>query len=525
MLSKLKRTGHLDIATGIYPVKKFKNAFYAVLNFILAIPNAVLYCLLFLSLLVLEYCNFHLNTDSAIQLHTLTNFVSGHGITTTTLNAGNLVVYQPCSLWPAGLVVLLTPIYLLSHNTVASFIILKAIGFAFFILFLSRYLNYLQVKDNQKKFIIFFFSLSALPVVEFYASDMIATTICLWSFYFYMQYLDSEKKRYLLLSIFLVALCYFIRYSFLPFLLYPAFAFVLKEKQEVFRKMRKLLFIIFFSALFGAFFYTVNRWLVGPAQMVTRWDAFTGHAHWNQLGHFSGFLFTFGIYEWFFENMIRRIFDISITFNWISLLITAYFFWMLLKDFFSKKEEKENSRLYNSIVISLSAAALIIAFLSFLTINNPGQVWLKPYWTFVQDSRYYGPVIFIVLINILILFFNKKKAALLHIIVPLMIILNLYAYRTIVQSGFWGKNYKDYADMKSELDQQLDKKNNLNQPVVFFQKDTKNTDPYYYLQSQGVILLDKSNKPTANLRSGNFEYYELKKDSTEHTPRLVRIQN
>ena len=498
------------VAKGIFPVKMFKNAFYSVLNFILVIPDSILYCLLFVSLLVLEYFNFHLNTDAAIQLQTLTNFVSGHGITTTTLNENNLMVYQACSLWPAGLVVLLTPIYLLTHNPVASFIILKAIGFIFFILFLWRYLIYLQLKDHQRKFIIFFFFLWAVPVVEFYASDMIATSICLWSFYYFVQYLDNKKPGYLLLSIFLVASCYFIRYSFLPFLMYPAVAFILKEKRNVFNKTGQLLAIIVCTLVAGAFFYFLNRLLVGPSQMVTKWDAFTGHAHWRQLSHFVGFLFSFGTYQWFFENTIRRIFDISITFNWVSLLVTFYFLWILVKAFFREKEYKENTHLHTSITISLSAAALIIGFLSFLTINNPGQVWLKPYWTFVQDTRYYGPVIFIVLINVLVLFLVKKKGTFLHIIIPIMILLNLFAYRTIIQSGFWGNNYKSYSLMKNEISQQF-VKDSAKPSVVYFDKETKNSNYYFYLQANGMIMMEKDKMNVNN--SKLFTTYVLEKDS------------
>jgi hypothetical protein len=291
--------------------------------------------------------------------------------------------------------------------------------------------------------------------------------------------------------------------------MYPAVAFILKEKRDVFKKVKQWLGIIVCTLLAGAFFYFLNRLLVGPAQMVTRWDAFSGLAHWRQLSHFVGFLFTFGTYQWFFENMIRRIFDISITFNWVSLLVTFYFLWILIKAFFREKEYK-NTHLHTSITISLSAAALIIGFLSFLTINNPGQVWLKPYWTFVQDTRYYGPVIIIVLINGLILFLVKKKGTFLHIIIPIMILLNLFAYRTIIQSGFWGNNYKSYSLMKRNISGEM-AKDPLKPVVVYFDKETKNSNYYYYLQANGMILMEKDKMILNN--SKLFTHYILEKDS------------
>lgn len=519
MLQSIKNKIYSTI-TIVYPVQMVgKNAFYSVLNFILTIPNSILYCLLFASFLVLEYFNFHLNPDAGIQLQTLTNFVAGHGISTSTLNGHNLIVYQVCSYWPAGLVVFLTPIFLLTHNTVASFIILKAIGFIFLILFLSKYLNYLQLEDHQRKFIIFFFMVWAVPVVQFYASDLIATSICLWSFYYFIHYLDKRKTSYLLLSIFLVSLCYFIRYSFLPFLMYPTVAFILKEKWGVFKRIKPLLLIVIFTAGSGLFFYLLNRWLVGPVQSDSRLDAFKGIAHWMQLSHFVGFLFTFGIYEWFFQNMVRNIFDVSITFNWVSLLVTFYFFRVLLKEFFSKQRNMLDSYFYNSITVSLSAAILIIAFLSFLTINIPGQTWLYPYWTYVQDTRYYGPVIIIVVINILILFLIKKKGSFLHIIIPVMILLNLFTYRTIVQSGFWGNNYKSYSLMKQKISSEMIK--DPSKPaVVYFVKEAKNSNYYYYLMAHGLTLVPKDKMDLNNGRL--FTNYILEKDSA-NTFKVIKV--
>ena len=513
MIDSLKNKIH-TATSDVYQVKIGKTAFYSFLNFILTIPDSLLYGLLFISYVVLEYFNFHLSTDCAMQLQTLINFVSGHGISITTLNENDQVIYQACSLWPAGLVVLLTPVYLLTHNTVASFTILKAIGFILFILFLSRFLVYLRLKDFQRKFIILFFSLWAVPVVEFYASDMIATSICLWSFYYFLQYLENQKTRYLLLSIFLVASGYFIRYSFLPFLMYPAVSFILKEKRNVFNKIKRLLAIIVFTLMAGIFFYFLNRFLVGPAQMATRWDAFTGHAHWNQLSHFVGFLFTFGTYQWFFENMIGRIFGVNLTFNWISLLVTFYFCLILLKGFFSKERDKGDFRFYHSIIISISTGFLIISFLCFLTINNPGQPWLPPYWTFVQDTRYYGPVIFIVLINVLVLFLIKKRGTLLHIIIPVMVLLNLFTYRTIIQSGFWGNNYQSYSRMQKNINQEMALDHSFHPVVVYFDKNTRNSNYYYYLQAKGTIMMEKDK--IGLHKNKLFASYILQKDSASY---------
>lgn len=491
---------------------KLQNLFYILINFFLRIPNYVFYFFFFCSLIILEYFNFHLSPDTSIQLHTLKNFVSGHGITLTTLDNNGAIIYKSCSLWPAGLVLFLSPIYLITKSTVTCFFILKIITFIFFLLFLSKYLNYLKLKDHQKKFIILFFCISISPFVDFFASDMLATTLCMWSFYFYIKYLDDERITHLLLSVFLVALCYFIKYSFLPFLIYPAVAFVFKEKRNIFKKVNRFILIILFSIAAGLLFYYLNKLLVGPAQMSSRFDAFNGNPHWIQLTHMDGFLFSFGIYEWFFQNLIKNHLDINIQFNWLSILVTFYFCWLFLKTFFKRAKFPNENRLVNSINISLSAGAMIIGFLCFLTINNPGQTWTNPYWTFVEETRYYGPVIIIGLINVLILFLIKKKGSLIHIIVPLMIVLNLFAYRTVSQSGFWGNNYKSYLLMKSNISKQIPANETSNIAVVYFDKETKNSSYYYYLQANGIILIEK-NKINLINENKSFNNYILEKDS------------
>lgn len=457
-----------------------------------------------------------------MQFHTLKNFVNGHGISLTSLDANNNVVYLPCSLWPAGLVIFLSPVYFITKSAVLSGLILKLIGNIFFILFLSKYFNYLNLENYIRKFIIIFLIIAVAPFVEFYVSDLIATVFCLWGFYFNLQYQDTGKYRHLLLSVIFIGVSYFIKYSFLPFLLYPAVSFILKERWAIFNKLKELLVIVFFTTIAYFLFYYLNKMLVGDMQMQSAFDAFNGNPHWFQLERFDGFLFTFGIYEWVFENFIRGLTGGSIHFNWISLLATLYFYILFVKTFFTKSNTARAPVFKNSLNISLSAGILIMGFLAFLTLNNPGQTWTKPYWTFVQETRYYGPVIIIGLLNLIILFFYKKEASFLHILVPVMMVLNLYAYRTVIQSGFWGKDYQHYSKVKENISTQLELNNNGNLPVVYYDKNVKSSDEYYYLQSEGTILLDKS-RLAEDSKSSKINYYVLKMDSSNRVALLRKF--
>jgi hypothetical protein len=119
-------------------------------------------------------------------------------------------------------------------------------------------------------------------------------------------------------------------------------------------------------------------------------------------------------------------------------------------------------------------------------------------------------VIIIGLINILILFFVKKRGSFLHAIVLFMIILNLLAYRKTIRSGFYGKNFNSYLEIKKDVKHQMLTLNPLLPSVVYFEEETKNSDPYLYLQSEGIILLDNSQ---LTLKNKDFSNFILKKDS------------
>ena len=433
-------------------VSILKSVFYSTLGLLLSIPSYVLYSLLFCSLIILQYYYFHLAPDISIQLNTLVNFVHGHGIALSTLNQNNQVVFHLTSHWPAGLVVFLSPLFLVTNNTIASAIMLNAICYLFYILFLIRYLKYLQVSPVKKKFIILFIAVSVAPFIHFFPSDTLATVICLWGFYYNLKYQDSKKIKFLIGAVFVLASAYFIKYSFLPFVFYPFASFFVKERSGAFKKIKEGTVIFLWCCIAVLFFYSVNEFLVGhnDIEFATSFDLFTGKAHWNQLSHFNGFLFTFGTYEWVIENLFKNHLNLHIQFNWFSVVITVYFYYLFLELYF-KKPSIYNSLFFNSINISLSAGGLIIAFLTFLTLNNPGQTWTTPYWTYVQEPRYYGPVIIIGLINIVVIFLNEKKGRLIHIIVPVIVLFNLYAYRTIIQGGFWGRNYAKYLVDKNNI--------------------------------------------------------------------------
>lgn len=475
------------------------------------VPIAWIYILLFVSLLILEYFNFHLSPDISQQLASLKNFADGHGISISRLDDNNQVVYQPLSLWPAGLILFLTPFYLITKSTVLSAILLKLTANIFFILFLSKYLEYLQLKEYKNKLIVFFFSFAVAPFIHFYPSDTIATVLCLWGFYFNLQYFDSGKYIELFSGLLFLSLSYFVKYSFLPFLLYPCASFILNEGWRVFKSWKKFLIIFFFSLVAIIIIYRLNDILLGKSNLATGWDAFNGNPHWIQLSKFDGFMFTFGNYEWAFENLFKNHLGIFFEFNWISILVTIYFYIFFLIAFY-RKGSAQNPKFLQSINISLSAGVLISFFLALLTVNNPGQTWVSPYWTFVEESRYFAPIIIVGLINILMISFTKKKLSFLHFVIATMFALNLFAYNFIIKNGSWGRNFMSFTHTEKSIRKLMPTNEDKRVPIFLIEDSSKNSEAYYYLLSQGSLLVDKSKY--MGLKSDNHlvKAYLLKSD-------------
>ncbi len=473
------------------------------------IPIPIFYLLFFISLTILEYFSFHLSPDISTQGATVINFASGNGISLASVDDNYAVSYNTISYWPAGLVLFLTPFYLFTKSTVAAAILLKMAAYLFLLFFLSAYFRHFQLEQINRKLILLFFATAVAPFIHLYPSDSLAMVLCLWGFYFNMKYLNEKKVAYVLAALTLLGLSYFVKYSFIPFLFYPVISFLIMENTQSFRKIGQLLILTGFTLVAAISVYTLNFLLIGKSTVPAAWDALNGNPHWKQLSRFDGFLFTFGNYEWALENFIKNHFGVNFQFNWISVLVTVYFHLLFLIVCY-KWKRFQNKKWLSSINISLTAGSLIILFLAFLSLNNPGQTWSTPYWTFVEETRYFAPVIVIGLLNVLVITLDLRKISLSLLLIVLMVGLNLLAYKFIIQNGSWGQNYQTYVEVKEKMNEVLSSTTSDETSVVFVDNDVKNSASYYYLLSQGLVLLPKSKQEAFIARNTRHTYYLLK---------------
>jgi hypothetical protein len=480
----------------------------SILNFI---SNKIFFLLIFCSLIFLDYHSFRINWDLAIQLNTLVNLSKGHGISLNTISDSGRIMYEKCSLWPAGFSIVTYPIFKLLNNSIWSALAVKAISYLFFIIFIDKYLDLLRVSAINKKIIASYFILGILPLISFYPSDVLATVTCLWGFYYHLRFQETKVFINQFKSLILLSLSYFIKYSFFPFMFYPILSFVVKEWGSIFKKWRIAIQTLGLTFSLFTFIYIFNLILVGKLNSEIQYDAFSGKPHWNQLTHFDGFLMSLGHYKRFFINHLLG-FGFPIQFGKLSAIITLGIYVSFAYVSLKWRNKVQRSIINESIKISLFAGLLISVFLSLLSLNIPGQTWwTTPYWTYVEETRYFGPVIFIGLINIIFLATQKVKIDLFKIIVTIIFITNGFIYYQVYKKGFYGENFKTFNSARMEI----------LSPIVKLEKDKiilvhdDNSNIYnkenFILQSQGFPIINKSQYRILSEKMKDYIFFQIQK--------------
>jgi hypothetical protein len=130
----------------------------------------------------------------------------------------------------------------------------------------------------------------------------------------------------------------------------------------------------------------------------------------------------------------------------ITLLISLSFLVVIYYVFYlSIKKMRSSIKLDLLGIFCIAGGVTIIGILSYLALLSifiPGETWQIPYWTFVENTRYYAPAIIFIQIIIFILAF--EKTLLTNKIVKTS--LQAFIFGSIVFSGlYWAnQNYKYY---------------------------------------------------------------------------------
>lgn len=453
-----------------------------------------------ISKIILEYKNFSLSPDIAHQLHSLYNFTNGNGISIGILNSDKISFYL-YNYNSSGLALLLFPINLIIKNTIVSAFILNIFNVLAFALWLSKMNGLLKVDGYLEKLIIIFFIFIVSPFVYHWPSDSLAMTMCLWGVYFTLKNSISRKNVDFITSVFFMSLAYLIKYSFFPFLAFPILFFLFMHGGLRKEKLLPLAKALFVTACFGILFFGINYYFVGQR---TEDAIFTGKIYLQNLLKTDGFLFHLGNYEYFIQNIFTNNFNINFQFIFLSRIVTVTIIFILLYNIIKKSTRNHESNSLRLIMTStFLAIALIFTFLGLLSLINPSILIDNQLWTFVENTRYYSPVIILGYLFVLLYLFKNVNHRIFYTIFLTILFINFLSFRSLILVGNFGNDFSKYRTLQSRYEQQ----HILSQPdkVIYYTDSVKNTPEYFTLLASGMILKyyssDEKIPPRKNLKS------------------------
>ncbi len=379
---------------------------------------------------------YNIRVDASYQVLATEHFVNGHGISFAEVPASNLAItnYQPLVNWPPGYSLLLAPFYLLAgKNYILAGIVLDILAAILLILVSRMLLKRLDVPLHLRNI---FTLLSSFFIYSFYliaSSDAIAIAFFITAIYFFVLLADKDRNRFRNILCFTIGLliCAWIKYLFIPVVfILPALLFI-KGKQERNPYLKKN-GIISFSIL-----------LLGVAALLIYQKMSTGTAAYisqPERGFFLKHLLDFYPFipaafmrpdSWEMTGLQPA--HVMMAYRMIHLLVLLVLItWLTklaIKSEFKIKDGKK-AFLYGNALISLGIIFLL-AYLSLMVAKE--EIWPGVFWTYFEETRYYGLVYFFIHLSIFIYhgFWRSNKFPKL-VFVFMMLMLSAEALRGMV---------------------------------------------------------------------------------------------
>jgi hypothetical protein len=361
---------------------------------------------------------FNIRVDASYQTIATKNFVAGHGITIDSVLPSDLstIIYEPLVKWPPGFSLLLSPFYLLTGgNYIIAGILLHSIC-AIALIFYTRAL--LRIFDNPLFLINIYTIVVSFFIYSFYfiiSSDAITTSFFVAGCYYTLSFFKAQEysiKKIIAASVgFLI--CAFTKYLLMPVAFIIPVYLIAKGYFTNNRRIKRSGFISILILLVGiTSLLLYQKQLSGSATYVS--PAKSGFFPQNLLDAYpvfpSAFLspdtlsllsnnlsvysFTYHLYQ-----LIYLIVVVALVYGLFNLFQT-----------FSRTNSLHKTFFHLSLLVFFALVG-VLAILSVLTAKGqetPGRLW-----TYIQEPRYYGPLVVLMQLLLFIVYpagKNKTKA-------------------------------------------------------------------------------------------------------------------
>lgn len=350
--------------------------------------------------------------DKACQVYVADNIYNGDGAFMSTVNPNNLSEVDnsnPLVGYKLGYSYALQPIMCFMSSVNAS--ILLDI-FAVFIFYLSIFYicKLLNVSLKAQILLFIFYGFSMTPFFHIQSCDLFVTSIS--TVLLLVIIYTVQKSKYTILQALMIGfisfLPLFFKFSALPLIASSSFTFLLisiliKDKKIFYFSIYITMFVVFFFLLelFILPQYAAEKFLEKsfyPFQLI-KFDAFV----------YKSFFFTDSIVLSFFTSnsfivniyrIITLLFSVGILFLLFNQGVKG-----LKKSELRKKIAAEDAFITHGIIMLLLTCLSLI----YLTVRVKGETWQEPYWTFVEETRYFSHLMVFIQLFIFIYAYKHKN--------------------------------------------------------------------------------------------------------------------
>ncbi|MBI9067995.1 MAG: hypothetical protein JEZ09_11930 [Salinivirgaceae bacterium] len=355
----------------------------------------------------LKFADFY--ADKSYQVYAAKSINDGTGCSIVTADPNDLSkdLYRNLEGYPPGysyLIAFLSPT--ISYHNAANIIDVLAIILLVVATFVI--LKNLEIKNVLKVLFLFFIAITPSPFGYLSSTDLLVSSFFMASIAFFIKlyrkpgFLNTRSQHRIFLGVLIYVPLYF-KYSALPLILViPGVLIIL----SIIHKNIKY-FLHASMALLVVLVLFVMQKLILPDYPKEK--VFANGFFPKQLLQMDDFAFKAFYYLEFYITAIKASFQgIGSILTIASLLISFGLIFFIIYDAAQRIKAKNKDAFTLFSFITAVCVALLLGFLSFLSLRIPGETWQNPPWTYVEETRYYASAMILLQVFIFIYALSNK---------------------------------------------------------------------------------------------------------------------
>ena len=356
-------------------------------------------------------------SDNTYSIAAAKNLSDGKGYSLTTVSEQDLsnTYYDPLNKWPPGYSLLLVFIKrITSADWITACYILNALGATFLILALKKIFLLLQIPGKITNIYLLFAGLFPYSFLSQWFSDLIGVTCFMWAIALLFQ-MTVKNKNLMACSTgagLLLGFCAWLKYLYLPIVPIPIIFLLFYSWRTFNIKLTKALLIgIVIVLASGAFVLWFQHYHTGTAFYLNPTQ--NGFFPKNLLH--PGPVIPKSLFDLDFYNVqLSRIFylpypTMPIIWKYVNISLTSGLLFLISR-FFRKTgfHLEQPLHLYMSLGLAISISISVLLFFLSLT-QGPYINSNTPFWTYIEEVRYYGVATIFIQQGILFLILYQRN--------------------------------------------------------------------------------------------------------------------